>query len=152
MGQGSREEQDIKIGRGDKIFNLWKSQNNFIIFFYPLTAMVIEAPQMISQPVSSIFPYYSTALWDLVNSGPVHPLMMSSHLFLYLPCLLPPFTAPCTDEMARPDEWDTWPYHCSLHLFTMIRWSSCGLIACWILAHTSSLVTWSLYQMHNILQ
>ena len=29
--------------------------------------------------------------------------------------------------LARPDEWETWLYHCSLRLFTMFR-SSCGLI------------------------
>ena len=34
---------------------------------------------------------FSTALWDLANSEPVHSLMLSSHLFLCLPCLLPPF-------------------------------------------------------------
>ena len=38
------------------------------------------------------FPLFSTALWDLANSRPVHSLMLSSHLFLCLPCLLPPFT------------------------------------------------------------
>ena len=36
------------------------------------------------------FPLFSTALWDLANSRPVHSLMMSSHLFLCLPRLLPP--------------------------------------------------------------
>ena len=38
---------------------------------------------------------FSTALWDLANSRPVHSLMLSSHLFFCLPCLLsppPPFT------------------------------------------------------------
>ena len=44
------------------------------------------------------------------------------------------------------------PYHFSLRLFTMVRRSSCGLIACWILAHTSSLVTWSFYEMRSILR
>ena len=44
--------------------------------------------------------------------------------------------------LARPYERDIWPYHCSLRLFTMVR-SSCGPIACWILAQTFSLVTWS---------
>ena len=34
----------------------------------------------------------------------------------------------------------------------MIRRSSCGPIACWTLARTSSLVTWSLYEMRNILR
>ena len=31
-------------------------------------------------------------LLDLANSRPVHSLMLSSHRFLCLPCLLPPFT------------------------------------------------------------
>ena len=40
------------------------------------------------------FPLFSTALWDLPNSRPDYSLMLSSHLFLCLPCLLPPFTVP----------------------------------------------------------
>ena len=97
------------------------------------------------------FPLYSTALWDLPKSRPVHSLMLSSHLFLCLPCLLPPFTLPCKMVLARPDERETWLYHCSLCLFTIVR-SSCGTIACWILARTSSLVTWSLYETHSVLR
>ena len=96
-------------------------------------------------------PLFSTALWDLPNSRPVHFLMLSSHLFLCLPCLLPPFTVPCKMVLARPDERETLPHHCSLHFFTIFR-SSCGPIACWILARTSSLVTWSSYEMRSILQ
>ena len=97
------------------------------------------------------FSLFSTALWDLPNSRPVHSLMSSSHLFLCLPCLLPPFNVPCKMVLARPDERETWPYHCSLRLFTIIR-SSCGPIACWILARTSSLVRWFLYEMCSILR
>ena len=97
------------------------------------------------------FSLFSTALWDLANSRPAHSLM-SSHLFLCLPCLLPPFTVPCKMVLARPDEQDTCPYLFSLHLFTMIRRSLCGLIACWILAQTSSLATWSLHEMCSILR
>ena len=44
------------------------------------------------------FSLLSTALWDLPNSRPVHFLMLSSHLFLCLPSLLPPFTVPCTTK------------------------------------------------------
>ena len=98
------------------------------------------------------FSLFSTALWDLPNSRPVHSLMLSYHLFLCLPCLLRPFTVPCKMVLARCDERETWPYHCSLHLFTIIRRSSCGPVACWILARTSSLVTWSLYEMRSILR
>ena len=49
------------------------------------------------------FSLFSTALWDLPNSRPVHSLMMSSHLFLCLPCLFPPFTVPCKMVLARPN-------------------------------------------------
>ena len=111
-----------------------------IIIMYPLTARVVGSSQMISQPVFSIFPLFSTALCDLANSRLVHSLMLSSQLFLCLPYLLPPFTVPCKMVLARRDEWETWPYHCSLQLFTIVRRSSCGPIACWILARTSLLV------------
>ena len=93
------------------------------------------------------FPLFSTALWDLPNSSPVHSLMLSSHLFLCLPCLLHPFIVPCKMLLARPDERETCLYKFSLRLFTIVRRSSCGPIACWILAQTSSLVTRSLYVM-----
>ena len=96
------------------------------------------------------FSLFSTALWDLVNSRPVHSLIL--FLFPCLPCLLPPFTVPCKMVLARADERETVLYHCSLCLFTMIRRSSFGLIACWIFARTSWLLTWSLYEMHSILQ
>ena len=85
-----------------------------------------------------------SALWDLANSRLVHSLMLSFHLFFCLPCFLPPFTVPCKMVLAKPDERETCPYHSSLRLLRMIRSSSCDLIACWILAWTSSLVTWSL--------
>ena len=92
------------------------------------------------------------APWDLPNSRPVHSLMSSSHLFLCLPCLLPPFTVPCKMVLARPDEQGICPYYCRLHLFMMVRKSSCGPIASWILAWTSSLVTRSFYEMCSILR
>ena len=95
------------------------------------------------------FSQLSTVLWDLAKSRPVHSLMLSSHLFLCLPCLLPPFTVPCKMGLDWSDERETWPYHCSLRLFTMVKRSSCGPVACWILARTSSLVTWSLCEMRT---
>ena len=98
------------------------------------------------------FSLFSTALLDFVNFRPVHSLRLSSHLFLCLPCLLPPFTVPCKMVLARPDERETWPYYSTLRLFTTARRSSTGPTACWILAWTSSLVTWSLYEMRSILR
>ena len=53
------------------------------------------------------FSLFSTALWDLANTRPVHYLMLSSHLFFSLPCLLPQFTVTCTIVLARPDERET---------------------------------------------
>ena len=50
-----------------------------------------------------LFPYSPLAL----HSGPVHSLMLFSHLFLCLHCLLPPFTVPCKMVLARPDERET---------------------------------------------
>ena len=97
------------------------------------------------------FSLFSTALLVLANSRPVHFLVLSSHLFLCLPCLLPAFTVPCKMVLARPDEQETWPYHCSLRLFTIVRRSSCGPTACWILAWTFLLVIWSLFERHSIL-
>ena len=92
---------------------VWKVYGPFawiiIITIYPLTTRVVGAPQTISQPVFSI------AFLDLVNSRLANFLMLSSHLLLCLPCLLPPFTVPCKMVLARPDEWETRPYHCSLH-------------------------------------
>ena len=38
-------------------------------------------------------------------------LTLSFHLFLCLPCFLPPFTVPCKMVLARPDERETCPYH-----------------------------------------
>ena len=46
------------------------------------------------------FSLFSTVLWDLPNSRPVHSRMLSSHLFLCPPCLLPPFTVPCKMVLA----------------------------------------------------
>ena len=97
------------------------------------------------------FSLFSTALWNLAKSRPVHSPMLSSNLFVCLPCLLSLFTVPCKMVLARPDEQDTLPYHCSLRLFTVVRISQCGPIACWILARTSSLASWSLYEMRGVL-
>ena len=93
---------------------------------------------------------FSTALWDLTNSRPVHFLMSSSHLFLCLPCLRPPFAVPCKMVLARPDDRKTRPYHCSLRLSTTVRRSPCGPTACWISAWTSSLVTWSVCEVRGV--
>ena len=79
------------------------------------------------------------------------PDVVFPSLFFCPPCLPPPVAVPCKMFLAKPDERETWPYHFSLSLFTMVR-SSLGPIACRILAQTSSLVTWSLYEVRSILR
>ena len=48
------------------------------------------------------FSLFSTALWDLANSRPVHFLMLSPRLFLCLPCLPPPLSL-CLARWLWPD-------------------------------------------------
>ena len=111
------------------------SQSDIIIIIYPLTTMVVWVPQMISQPVSSISPvlHCPLGLGDLPACPfpdvvfPPLPLSASSSS---------PFTVPCEMVLVRPDERETWPYHCSFRLFMSVMRSSCGPIACWIFART----------------
>ena len=67
--------------------------------------------------------------------------------FLCLPLRLPPWTVPCRIVLASPDDRVTCPYHFSLRLFTVVKRSSYGPMAFPILAFTSSLVMWSLYEI-----
>ena len=117
---------------------------NYIIIINPLTARIAGAPQMILQLVYSIFPC------SPLPSGTCRTPGLSILL-----CCLPTSSSdsvPCKMVLARPDERETLPYHCSLRLFTIVTRSSCGPIACWIFARTSSLVIWSLYEMCSILR
>ena len=127
-----------------------KTHKRFVsIIICPLTARA----EITNDFTTSIlhFSLFSTVLWDLANSRPVHSLMSSEHFFC-LPCLLPPFSVPCKMVLPRPDERKTCSYHCSLRLFSKVRRFSCGVIACWILARTSSLTTRSLYKVRIILR
>ena len=76
-----------------------------LIIIYPLTATVRWGTTNDFTTRFLNFSLFSTALLDLANSMPVHSLMLSSHLFLCLPCLLPSFTVPCKIVFGRPYEW-----------------------------------------------
>ena len=95
---------------------------------------------------------FSTFRSMIFHSRPVHSLMLSSHRFLCLPLRLPPLTVPCRIVLASPDDRVTYPYHFSLSLFTEVRRSSYGPMAFPILAFTSSLVMWSLYEIARSLR
>ena len=69
---------------------------------------------------------------------PVHSGMLSSHLFLCLPRLLLSCSVPCRIVLASPVDLVTCRYHFSLPLFTVVKRSSWGPMACRVLFRTSS--------------
>ena len=54
---------------------------------------------------------------------------------------------PCRIVFAKPEDLQTWPNHLSFRFLTRVRSSSYSPMAAWIFLRTSSLVTWSLYEM-----
>ena len=93
--------------------NYRTSQFIFIIIIYPLTAKVVGVPQMISQPVSSIFlcsPLPSRTWRTPGLSIPWCCLPTSSSVCLVF---FPHFTVLRKMVLARPDERKTRPYHCT---------------------------------------
>ena len=70
------------------------------------------------------FPPFFHVLHCLLGLGELKACPFPDIVFPPLPlsaCFLPPFTVPCKMVLARPDERETWPYHCSLRLFTVVR-------------------------------
>ena len=53
---------------------------------------------------------------------------------------------------AKPEDLEAWPNHLSFHFLTRVRSSSYSPVAASIFLRTSSLVTWSLYEMFNSLR
>ena len=118
---------------------VWHSGNPFvtylrgmviIIIIYPLTARVVWAPLMILQPVFSIFPCSPLPSGTCRTPGLSSPWCCLPPSFSVCILFSPLFTVPCKMALATPDERETWPYHCSLRLFTIVRRSSCEQIAC----------------------
>ena len=77
----------------------------------------------------------------------VQSLILSSHRFLWPPLLLPPLTVPCMIVFERPEDLETWPYHFSFLLLTVVSKSSYGPMARSILLRTSTFVMCSVYDM-----
>ena len=129
---------------------LWISRFTFTYF---LTAGIVGPQQMTSLPVSSIFlcSPLPTALWDLANSRSVHSLLLSSYSFSVCLVFFP--LSLCLARCFWPDLVNGRHVHTSA-VCVSLRWSgsSCGPIACWILAQTSSLVAWFLNKILSILR
>ena len=122
---------------------------SILFLFYPLT---LEGRRGTTYEFATI-PFhlvlFSAALVELAESIPFHSLILSSHLFFCLPLFLFPFTVPCRIVFAKPEDLETWPNHLSFSFLTRVRSSSYSPMAAWIFLRTSSLVTWSLYEMFN---
>ena len=124
----------------------------YSILFYPIT---LEGRRGTTDEFATTpfhLDLFSAALVELAKSIPVHSLILSSHLFFCLPLFLFPFTVPCRIVFAKPEDLETWPNHLSFHFLTRVRSSSYSPMAARIFLRTSSLVTWSLYEMFNSLR
>ena len=151
-------------------YPLWiwaKVKNSGIFIFYLTYLTIIQSFNLIGSPIPwqqgslghnrwlrNQFPSFSSVLHCPRAGTWTTPHLCTPWCCLSiscLSCLLSPFTVPSKMVLDRPDEQDTCPYHFKFCLFMMIRRSLCGLIACWILTQTSSLVTWFLYEMLSIL-
>ena len=124
----------------------------FYSLFYPIT---LEGRRGTTDEFATI-PFhlglFLAALVELAKSIPVFSLILSSHLFFCLPLFLFPFTVPCRIVFAKPEDLETWPNNLRFRFLTRIRSSSHSPMAAWIFLRTSSLVTWSLYEMFNSLR
>ena len=139
---GHSDGQNVNTG-GDGFYS---------ILFYPIT---LEGRRGTTDEFATIpfhLDLFSAALVELAKSIPVHSLILSSHLFFCLPLFLFPFTVPCRIVFAKPEDLETWPNHLSFRFLTRVRSSSYSPMAAWIFLRTSSLVTWSLYEMLNSLR
>ena len=75
-----------------------------IIIIYPSTARVVGAP---GDFVTSFlhFSMFSTALWDLLNSRPVHSLMLSSTFNVIQTIFIVLFSTDSTANSQHPRTW-----------------------------------------------
>ena len=94
------------------------------------------------------FSLFSTALWDLANSRPVHSLMLSSHLFLCLPGLLPL----CLARWFWPDLMNRWHHHTTAVCVSLLSsgvfvWSNCLLDLDTDFLVSNMVFVWDLYYL-----
>ena len=101
-----------QTGKSDcELVHLWTCL--IIIIIYPLTARVVGAPQMTSQPVSSIFPcsLLPSGNWRISGLSIPWCCLPASYSFclVFFPLSL------CLARWCWPER-ETWPYHCSFRL------------------------------------
>ena len=120
---------------------------NILCLFYPIT---LEGCRGTTDEFATI-PFhlllFSAALVERAKSIHVHSLILSSDHFFCLPL----FLSPCP-VLAKQKFLETWSNHLTFHFLTRVRSLSYSPVAAWIFLRTSSLVTWSLYEMFNSLR
>ena len=124
----------------------------FFFLFYPITLKGLRGTTDEFATIPFHFVLFSAAIVELAKSIPVHSLILSSYLFFCLTLFLFPFTVPCRIVFAKPEDPKTWQNNLSFRFLTRVRSSSYSPMAAWIFLRTSSLVTWSLYEMFNSLR
>ena len=122
----------------------------YSILVYPITLEGRRGTTDEFATTPFVLDLFSAALVKLAKSIPVHSLILTSQLFFCLPLF--PFIVPCKIVFAKPEDLETWPNHLSFRFLTRVRSSSYSPMAAWIFLQTSSLVTWSLYEMFNSLR
>ena len=134
------------------IYFAWSCQARLSILFYPITLGGRRGTTDEFATIPFHLDLFLAALVELAKSIPVHSLILSSYLFFCPPLFLFPFTVPCRIVFAKPEDLETWPNHLSFRFLTRVRSSPYSPMAAWIFLRTSSLVTWSLYEMFNSLR
>ena len=124
----------------------------YSILFYPITLGGRRGTTDVFATIPFHLDLFSATLVELAKSIPVHSLILSSHLFFCLPLFLLSFTVPCRIVFAKPEDLETWPNYLSFRFLTRVRSSSYSPMAAWVFLRTSSLVTWSSYEMFNSLR
>ena len=116
--------------------------NTCTFYSVPQSWKVVGAPKMTSKQSLSTLSCFQ--LVELAKFIPVHSSVLSSYLFFCLPLLLFPITELCTYRLCQ-----TGRPCLSFRFFTKVRSSSKSPMAALIFLQTSSLITWSLYEMFS---
>ena len=127
-------------------------KTNHFNFTNALTARVVGALQVTSQPASSILLCSPLPSGTRRTPGPSIPWFYLPTSFSVCLVFFPP--SPCFARWFWPDLMNRSHVHTTSICVSLplVRNSSYDPIACWILARTSSLVTWSLYEMRSVLR
>ena len=119
------------------------------ILFYPITFEGCRGTTDEFATVPFHLVLFSAALVELAKSIPVHSLILSSHLFFCLPLFFFLSLRPVGLSLLNQKTLRHGQTIFSFRFLTRVRSSSYSPMAAWIFLRTSSLVTWSLYEMFN---